>query len=152
MTIAGPWPERLRDLKVLLVEDEAILSMVFEEVLGDAGARVLGPAATVEEALDLIEAAMADGGLDVAVLDVNLGGETAAPVANRLARLAVPFLVATGYDGNGGLGHHQVPTLRKPFSLEDLLAAVAGVAGVRPGRTAALPLEPGSDRRRGALP
>ena len=129
MMTAGSALGSLRNVKVLLVEDEAVLSLVFEEVLGDAGARVLGPAATVEQALDLIEMAMADGGLDAAVLDVNLGGETSGPVADRLARHAVPFLVATGYDAGGGLTDHgDAPTLRKPFALDDLITAVAGLA------------------------
>lgn len=80
----------LKDKRVLVVEDEALVFMLVEDELRDAGAEVLGPAPSVGDALRLVEAAEADGGIDAAVLDINLQGRAVAPVADRLAALGVP--------------------------------------------------------------
>jgi DNA-binding response OmpR family regulator len=119
----------LKDKRVLVVEDEALLSMLVEDDLRDAGAEVLGPASSVDEALRLVEAAAADGGIDAAVLDINLQGEAVLPVADRLALLGVPFLFATGYSEGLGTGEHEsAPTLCKPFNTEKLVEAVGVLA------------------------
>jgi DNA-binding response OmpR family regulator len=88
----------------------------------------VGPAASVGEALRLIETAAADGGLNAAVLDINLNGEAVKPVADRLAALGVPFLFATGYGEGCDTGGHTAPVLRKPFGADRLVAAVEAVA------------------------
>ena len=124
--------ERVADLsgqRVLVVEDEALVAMLIEDSLLDAGAKVVGTANTVERALAMIEVAMSDGGLTSAGLDLNLGGQRAHPVADRLVSLGVPFVIATGYgqDCDTG-GHTAVPVIHKPFSLFALTSAVAGVA------------------------
>jgi DNA-binding response OmpR family regulator len=102
--------------RVLVVEDEALILMIMEDGLINAGAEVVGPACSVKEALRLIEGAAADGGLSAAILDINLDGEIVLPVADRLAALGVPFIFATGYSEgcNRGL-HAAAPTLMKPF-------------------------------------
>jgi DNA-binding response OmpR family regulator len=123
----------LRGRRILVVEDEALLAMLAEDELLGAGARVVGPAASVAEALRLIEAAAAEGGLSAAVLDVKLAGETVSPVADRLAALGVPFLFATGCDGDfcrrsdGATDHGAAPVLRKPFDPRALVAALDGL-------------------------
>ena len=106
----------LHGRRVLVVEDEALISMLLEDELLEAGAEVVGPACSVKEALELINQAAADGGLSAAVLDINLDGEAVSPVADRLAALGVPFIFATGYgEGyNRGL-HAAAPILAKPF-------------------------------------
>ncbi|MES2711149.1 MAG: molybdopterin cofactor-binding domain-containing protein, partial [Pseudomonadota bacterium] len=83
----------LGDLAVLVVEDEQLVAMLIEDALLDAGATVLGPTSTVAETLALLRSSTPA----VAVMDMNLCGESAAPVADALAALGVPFLVATGY-------------------------------------------------------
>ena len=127
----------LRNQPVLVVEDEAMVAMLIEDGLLDAGAKVIGPAASVAEALQLIDTAMADGGLSAAVLDINLCGETVTPVAERLASLDVPFLFATGYaDGLGPPGYPGAPKLLKPFDPNILVQTVAALTlrkGDRPG-------------------
>ena len=120
---------KLTGKRVLVVEDEALVSMMVEDELRDAGATVLGPAACVADAMRLVEAAAADGGISVAVLDINLEGRHVGPVADRLAALGVPFLFATGYGGNRDAGGHgAAPVLEKPFDTERLVASVAALA------------------------
>jgi PAS domain S-box-containing protein len=109
----------LRDQRVLVVEDEALVAMELTRVLTQAGAHVVGPAGNIEEALDLV----ANTPIDRAVLDINLGGRMVTPVAKALAERAIPFVYLTGYQEPGV---DDGPVLRKPASLELLLGALAG--------------------------
>lgn len=124
----------LAGARVLVVEDEAIVSMLIEDILLDAGATVVGPAARVAQALALVDGTD-DGPLDAALLDVNLLNETTAPVAAALRERGVPFVFATGY-GASGLppGFEDAPVLQKPFQEHDLRAALVALlspAGAR---------------------
>jgi CheY-like chemotaxis protein len=80
--------------RVLVVEDEYFLAFELDNDLRAAGAIVLGPAPSVDMALDLLEREMPE----LAVLDVNLGGEMADPVTDALLARGVPVLITTGYD------------------------------------------------------
>ena len=118
-------PILLRGKRILVVEDEAIVAMLIEDELLEAGAEVVGPAGSVGDALQLIEAAAADGGLSAAVLDINLDGEAVRPVADTLAALGVPFLFATGYGEHCDTGGHEgAQVLHKPFDRHELLVAI----------------------------
>jgi len=81
---------------VLVVEDEYLIAADLADVLKDAGADVIGPVASVREALELVET-FGDR-LDGAVLDVNLREERVFPVAEALARRGIPYIFTTGYD------------------------------------------------------
>ncbi|MCR0983096.1 response regulator [Roseomonas populi] len=119
-SVTGPLAGR----RILLVEDEYLIAETMEEWLGRAGADVIGPVPSVEQALALIE--MEAGALDGAVLDVNLGrGKTAYPIADRLIELGVPYLFATG-DVRiiDDAAHRERPRLEKPISQAQLLGAV----------------------------
>jgi CheY-like chemotaxis protein len=107
----------LTSLKVLVVEDEALVSMLVEDMLTDLGCLIVGPAAEIEEALRL--AGSAD--IDAALLDVNLGGRPIFPVADALKARGVPFAFASGY-GEAGLteDHKGATVLQKPFREADL--------------------------------
>ena len=95
-SVSSPEPP-LRDPLVLVVEDEFLLALDLELVLERHGFRVLGPTATVAQALRLLE----DGEPpDVALLDVNLKGEMVTPVAEALRARGVPFVLASAYDGH----------------------------------------------------
>jgi DNA-binding response OmpR family regulator len=122
----------LRGRRVLLVEDEDLVAALVEDALREAGAAVLGPAATVAGALALLAASPERP--DAAVLDVNLGGESCAAVADALAAQGVPFLLASGY-GAPDLppSHAGAPLLAKPFDTETLIAAVAALGRITPG-------------------
>jgi len=139
----GGFPDHrttLKDKRILVVEDESLVAMLVEEGLLDAGAKVVGPAASVEEALRLIEWVALDGGLNAAVLDLDLNGKAVSPVADRLASLGVPFLFATGYGEGCDTGGHAVPILHKPYAPDllittlEALASAGPDAGARPGR------------------
>lgn len=79
---------------VLVVEDESLIAMDVQMMLEDNGFHVLGPAGTVESALQLLEEVRPD----VAVLDGNLRGQPVVPVARRLRSLEIPFVLASAYD------------------------------------------------------
>ena len=87
----------LCDCRVLVVEDEYMLADELETELADAGAIVLGPAATIEDAMAIIEA---EPGMDGAILDANLRGEMVFPAADLLLGRGVPFVFTTGYDAS----------------------------------------------------
>lgn len=78
--------------RVLVVEDEAVAALDVASELEGAGYKIVGPAANVEQAMRLL----AQQGCDAAVLDINLGPETSAPVAARLIELGVPFVALSG--------------------------------------------------------
>jgi len=117
--------------RVLIVEDDVMIRMLIEDMLGDLGFAVAAEASKVHEAL----AAVNSTTFDVAILDVNLSGETTGPVAEALAARGTPFVFATGY-GEHGLPDQfrDRPLLKKPFQIESLKrmleAALAGAKAV----------------------
>jgi CheY-like chemotaxis protein len=117
--------------RVLIVEDDVMIRMLIEDMLGDLGFAVAAEASKVHEAL----AAVNDTAFDVAILDVNLSGETTGPVAEALAARGTPFVFATGY-GEHGLPDQfrDRPLLKKPFQIESLRrvleTALAGAKAV----------------------
>ena len=113
----------LAGLRVLVVEDEMMVSMLIEDMLDDLGCKVVGPASRLDEALALA----GEAELDCAVLDVNLGGQSIFPLADFLRAKGAPFAFATGY-GDAGLREVDKgsPVLQKPFRETDL-ARVLGV-------------------------
>ena len=103
--------------RVLVVEDELMIRMLLEDMLGELGYTVAAQAARVDEALDAAKNAT----FDVAILDVNLNGQTVVPVAEALDARGIPFVFATGY-GEQALPepYRDRPTLKKPFQLDGL--------------------------------
>ena len=90
---------------ILVVEDEYFIAEDMAQTLRDHGAETVGPAATIDEALALVETSSC---LDGAVLDVNLGGQWSYPVADALMRRGVHLVFTTGYDRE---------TIREPYRL-----------------------------------
>lgn len=113
----------LEGLRVLIVEDETLIAMMLEDLLGEIGCRIAGAAATVGQALDQLVAL--GGQVDAAVLDVNLGGEKVYPVADALATRGVPFMFATGYGTSGVSERYPERTvIAKPYRLSTLSQAL----------------------------
>jgi DNA-binding response OmpR family regulator len=112
--------------RVLVVEDDAMLGLDIAQQLAEAGLEVIGPATSVTKAFRL----MGQTGCDVAVLDVNLGNETAEPVALELRARGMPFLVLSGYSSDQHPpGFHGAPMLSKPAHPKDLIALLRKCMG-----------------------
>lgn len=112
----------LAGLRVFVIEDESLVTMLIEDTLADIGCLVAGTAARLEEAMD--KAASLD--FDIAILDVNLNGAQTYPLAEALANRGVPLVISTGY-GTAGIPSElrHVPLLSKPFQQRDLESALA---------------------------
>jgi CheY-like chemotaxis protein len=122
---------KLDGRRVLVVEDEALVSMLLEDMLDDLGCRVLGPMMRVREALAFVAKSVAE--IDVAILDVNVAGEFSFPIAEALDAHGVPFVLATGYDDAGIEERWRSrPVLRKPFLATQLEAVLKQALGAAP--------------------
>lgn len=114
--------------RILLVEDESLIAMMMRDMLVGLGFIVVGPYGDVRSALAAVEA----GGVEAAVLDVNLNGEPVHPVAEALAARGVPFLLVTGYDADSIQDRYVgVSILQKPIepqALQGLLRSMASTA------------------------
>ena len=106
---------------VLVVEDEYFLADETRRALQALGANVVGPAANVADALDLLSAEV----VDAAILDVHLGDELVFPVAEKLEEDDIPYVFATGYDPSIIPGRFNGFTLSaKPIDLSKIAAAL----------------------------
>lgn len=113
--------------RVLAVEDEYFLADELARALRGAGALVLGPLPSVKAALDLLEREVPD----VAVLDVNLGGERADPVADALQARGIPFMFTTGYDQSALPERYAaVRHAEKPVDVRIILGEVGHLLGI----------------------
>ena len=107
--------------RVLVAEDEYFIAKSLADDLRGAGADILGPVATVAEALELI----GTEGLDAVVLDINLRGEMAYPVADKLLVRGLPFVLATGCSSSALPSRYaEVPHCDKPVEVGGLAAAL----------------------------
>ena len=111
--------------RVFVVEDEIMIRMLLEDMLADLGYGVAASAGGLNEAIALAR----NSDFDLAILDVNLNGDSVYPVADLLMERGVPFVFSTGY-GDRGLPepYRGRPTLQKPFqlaNLENILASIA---------------------------
>jgi CheY-like chemotaxis protein len=106
-----------RPRRILVVEDEVMVRMLIEDMLGELGHTVAAVAGRLDEAMQAAESAE----FDLAILDVNLGGEAISPVADALSARGTPFLFVTGYaEGGVPAAHRDRLVLKKPFQLENL--------------------------------
>ena len=100
--------------RILVVEDEFLISAMLCDMLADAEATTVGPASTVADALHLIRF----NDIDASILDMNLNGEWSDPVAEVLLDRGIPFLFTTGYGKNERSDRFGAPTVSKPYSWE----------------------------------
>lgn len=107
---------------ILIVEDEPLVAMLLEDMLGELGVAVVGPATHLEDGLRLAQ----DGGFDAAILDINLGGNRSFAIADELDRRGIRFSFATGYGNAGVEGRYQhIPLLTKPYMADDVRRLIA---------------------------
>lgn len=112
--------------RVLVIEDEAMVAMLIEDLLQDIGCEVAGSASCASEAVELARRCE----IDFALLDVTLGaGQTSVEAANVLRDRQVPYAWLTGYDAAGlPEGHADAPLLQKPINPGHLAAVIRRLA------------------------
>ena len=112
----------LRDRRILVVEDEYLVAMSLAEALEDTGSIVLGPVSSVDKAIKIIEA---EPHIDGAVLDVNLGGVLAYPVADLLIARKIPFVFTSGYEDSLLRDRYsEVKNCAKPYLIQAMEEAL----------------------------
>ena len=111
--------------RVLLVEDEAMLRMLLEDMVEDLGYELAGSAGSLDEATRMVALLPR---IEAAIIDVNLGGVESFPVADALRARRVPFLFSTGYGAEGiPERFRDVQLLGKPYRRDDIHRALAGL-------------------------
>jgi CheY-like chemotaxis protein len=108
--------------RILVVEDEFLIATTLQDWLESVGFIVVGPVASVEKALRLIDS---ETGISGAVVDVNLGGVFAYSVADRLMSRNIPFIFTSGYEDD--ILRARYPHIRnchKPYALSDVQQAL----------------------------
>jgi CheY-like chemotaxis protein len=116
---------RASGLRVLLVEDENLVALLLGDMLAELGHTVVGPVARLGKALEIAQREA----FDVAILDVNINGEKAYPIAEALAARGIPFVFSTGYDKKSlREPYSDRPALQKPFERHDLQRLLAELA------------------------
>jgi FOG: CheY-like receiver len=113
--------------RVLIVEDEALVAMMLNDVLTSAGCAVIGPAVSTTEALALVERET----IHCAVIDVKLTDGMSRPVAAALCARGIPFIVTTGYDEEHLEGFDGAPILQKAYIPDEVITAVAGILSAK---------------------
>ncbi len=112
--------------RVLVVEDEALIGMLIEDMLADIGCQCVDVAPSVEIALEVLKETKPD----FALLDINLNGTRSFPVADILLSREIPFVFLSGYDSRGLDGvYADAKILQKPFQLADIETALDDVFG-----------------------
>jgi PAS domain S-box-containing protein len=111
----------LEGMRILVVEDEPLIAMDVSDTLVEMGCVVVGPAACLEKAKELIDTAK----FDIALLDANLGGHPVDELAAALSRRNIPFAFMTGYSREGlPEAFRNSPMLSKPFGRQDALHVI----------------------------
>jgi len=112
-----------------------MLGLDIGEQLAEFGFEIVGPAQSVAKALRLVT----EPGCDVAVLDINLGSETSAPIAKKLRASGTPFVVVTGYStDNLPPWFRDAIIVTKPYRIADLVSALRKCADVMPNTSHAV--------------
>lgn len=114
------------DFRVLVVEDEALISMLIEDMLADIGCKCVDVAPSVEAALD----SLAKSQPHFAMLDINLNGRRSFPVADVLKSRDIPFVFLSGYGASGlEQPHADARVLQKPFQIGDIETCLGDALG-----------------------
>ena len=118
---ASRW-QQIRGKRVLVVDDEPLITMDVTDILSEAGCEIAGPADNLDKAMSIIN----NTEFDAAILDVNLQGQRIDELALELTRRNVPFAFLSGY-GRDGLppGFGQALLISKPFNSAQILDVVA---------------------------
>lgn len=115
----SPSADRAAGLSVLVIEDEVLIAMLLEDMLEEAGCTLVGPFASVSQAM----AALPDAAFDVALVDMTLSDGTSAPVIDHLSARAVPFAVMSGQAPDAP-DSRAAASLPKPFTFDQVVRAL----------------------------
>lgn len=117
-------------MRALVVEDETLVRILTEDTLVELGHQVAGSAASLTQAIRLID----EVAFDFAVLDINLAGQTSYPAAELLLGKSIPFLFITGYGERGvPATWRQYPIVQKPYDPAQLRDAIDRALQRMPG-------------------
>jgi len=109
--------------RILIVDDEPLITAMMEEWLLELGHAVVGTAHSLARALELAESS-----LDAAIVDVSLGKDNSYPLLKVLTARGLPFALATGYGQDGIEPRYRgQATLRKPFEFATFVRAIDGL-------------------------
>ncbi len=111
---------QLKGIRVLVIEDDGLSSLVAQEMLVELGCVVAGTETSVDGALATLESGEA---FDCVMLDVRLGAELSSVIASDLLKKEVPFIICSGYDIK--LPGMNIPVLDKPYTVDSLGKALA---------------------------
>ena len=111
---------QLNGMRVLVVEDDDLSSLIAQEMLGELGCVVAGAESSVDGALARLEKG---GPFDCVMLDVRLGAELSSDIATNLLKKEVPFIICSGYDIK--LPGMNIPVLDKPYTVDALGKALS---------------------------
>ncbi|MCR5874809.1 response regulator [Phenylobacterium sp. J426] len=118
-------PGRLDDRRILVLEDEFFIADDLARQLGDAGAEVIGPFATVDAAMAALDATE---GVDLALLDLNLAGKLSYGIVDKLRERQIPVVLATGYDQRAIVEtYRDIPRFQKPVSAPHLISTLSAL-------------------------
>jgi CheY-like chemotaxis protein len=129
MAVLPSKPAETPAWRILVVEDEFLVAADIALMLEELGCHPVGPIGELEAAIR----AAREEPLDAALLDVNLHGQSAMPVADALAARDIPFAFCTGYGAQGLPRHGDAPRLAKPFQTRELQRAILALAQRRQG-------------------
>ena len=139
-------PDGLRGLRVMLVEDDALIAMMMTEILVEEGVTVVGPFSTLADSMACRDP------IDAALLDINLANEPVYPLAEKLKLASVPIVFLTGYDESTVDDRFTEIVLHKPIDPKALSAALlTAIVGPTIETRGALPLG-GRSRTAHSLP
>jgi DNA-binding response OmpR family regulator len=127
--VTGKYPS-LAGQRILLVEDDLMISVMLEEWLRELDSATVATVSTVEGALKAIRAHQeaGEGTIDGVLLDLDLRGQSATPVIDALRRESLPFIIISG-SGSGAVASlvATAPRLTKPFTMDGLAAQMAEI-------------------------
>lgn len=110
--------------RILIVEDDALIAMLLEDMLIDLGHDIAGIAARLPQALEMVDSVE----FDAAILDLSLAGHNSFPVADALELKGIPYMFATGYGASAiDPAYAERQTLKKPYQMEDLEKALSAL-------------------------
>ncbi len=114
-------------LRIFIVEDEILVAMNLEDMLGELGHNVIAIAMRLTQAIELAGRSE----IDLAILDLNLAGSLSFPIADILRQRGVPFMFATGYGSQGMTENYRNEfVLVKPYGIHELQSAINNVMSV----------------------